>query len=97
MDAREFLKTIYVGDRACKAVLVDGWKAEVKVQVTCISRVRSGTWNYDADEDLIDGFLVLEGVTRNFFEPSGMVPNDLIMRFGLRNSPLKIKHGTCLF
>ena len=37
----ELLKTIYLGDRACKAVLVDSWKKEVAIQVDIISRIRS--------------------------------------------------------
>jgi hypothetical protein len=80
MTPAELLKTIYLGDRACKGIYIDGWNGSVSLHVDVISRIRSpsGTWDYYADEDIPDGRLVFTGVTGIRFDPSGPVPNDLI-------------------
>ncbi|WP_018009397.1 DUF6258 family protein [Sinorhizobium medicae] len=76
MKADEFLESVYLGDRACKAIVLDGWSEEVKIRIDSISRLRSGTWNYD--ENVRDGFLVFEGVDHISFDPPGRIPNDEI-------------------
>jgi hypothetical protein len=76
----ELLKTIYLGDRSCKAILIDGWAKRVALQVDVISRIRSssGNWEFYAAEDIPDGLLVFTGVRSVRWTPDGPVPNDLI-------------------
>lgn len=80
MHPEIFLKTIYLGDRSCKSILIDGWSERVVIQVDQISRIRSesGQWEFYTEEDIIDGLLVFTGVRNIKFEPTGYVPNDLI-------------------
>lgn len=80
MTVRTFLRTLYLGDRACKSIQLDAWNASVRVVVDCISRVRdpSGVWGYYTDEDISDGAIVLTGVERFELDNDGWVPNDLI-------------------
>ncbi|WP_077960818.1 DUF6258 family protein [Ensifer adhaerens] len=75
MKPDEFLSSVYLGDRACKAIVLDGWKDEVKIQIDLISRCRSETWNFYSAEDVEDGFLVFEGVDHVSFDPQGPIPN----------------------
>ena len=76
LDPAEFIRSIYLGDRACKSFLVDGWAAEIKMQIDSISRVRAETWNYYQAEDLENGFIVFEGVRKVVWD--GKLPNDVI-------------------
>jgi hypothetical protein len=78
MKPDEFLSSVYLGDRACKAIVLDGEKDEVKIQVNLISRRRSETWNFYSAEDVEDGLLVFEGVDHVSFDPPGRIPNDEI-------------------
>ena len=78
MELEQFMRSIYLGDRACKSVLMDGLNREIKIQIDCISRVRSESWDYHTAEDLVDGFLVFEDVEGVTFTPPGRMPNDWI-------------------
>ena len=80
MTPAELLRTIYLGDRACKGIDIQGWQRRVSVLVDVISRIRNpaGTWDFYSDEDIPDGRLVFTGVTAVRFDPSGPVPNDFI-------------------
>ena len=86
MTPSEFLRTIYVGDRACKSITIDGWNATVRIQVDCISRIRSstGTWDYYTDEDINDGYLVLTGVQSCELDNHGYLPNDMMNQIEVR-------------
>ena len=74
------IRTIYLGDRGCTAILIDSANARVAVAVDCISRIRSpeGRWNYYTKEDIPAGRLVFGGVESLSFTLSGLIPNDFI-------------------
>ena len=76
----EFLRTVYLGDRVCKAVRIESWKDEVVLEVNVLSRIRSasGNWEFYSAEDIVDGRIVFTGVDAIHFEPSGPIPNDYI-------------------
>lgn len=80
MNPEQFLKSVYLGDRACKAVLIDSWRKRVAIQVDVISRLKPGakTWDFYTDADIKDGWLVFTGVHSLRLEPVGPLPNDLI-------------------
>jgi hypothetical protein len=75
-----FAKTIYLGDRACKSLAIDGWNRVVRITVDVISRIRSpsGEWEYYTAEDIEDGQLVFEGVRSVSVTFDGPLPNDWI-------------------
>lgn len=76
----EFLQTVYVGDRACKAVRIESWRKEVVLEVDELSRIRSpsGQWEFYTTEDIPDGRIVFTGVEAIHFQPAGPLPNDFI-------------------
>lgn len=76
MKPDEFLSSVYLGDRACKGIVIDSWRKEVKIHIDAISRVRGETWDFYTAEDVEDGFLVFEGVDRFSFDPPGRIPDD---------------------
>jgi hypothetical protein len=80
MKISAFLKTIYLGDRACKGIHLDSSGKTVRVRVDCISRIRSasGTSDFYAAEDIKDGALTFGGVDSFVLTNDGGLPNDLI-------------------
>ena len=80
MRPTELVKTIYLGDRACKSIAIDGWNRRVAMQVDEISRVRSasGNWECYNDENIMDGLIVFTEVGSISFDPPGPIPNDYI-------------------
>lgn len=80
MNPKDLIKTIYLGDRGCKGVLIDTWNKSVSLHVTVISRIRSqtGRWEYYDAEDIVDGRIVFTDVERFSMSPPGPIPNDFI-------------------
>ncbi len=78
MTPDQFIKTIYLGDRSCLSINLEGTDKKVLLKVDCISRVRGETWNYDDSEDVHQGFLVFEKVTSCNLDLTGQLPNDWI-------------------
>lgn len=77
MDAKSFVNTIYLGDRFCKKIVIDGYEEKVKIQVNMISRIRSssGNWEFYNDENIEDGYIVFSDVESINFEPQGRLPD----------------------
>jgi hypothetical protein len=92
MTPAEFVGTIYLGDRACKSIHIDGWEERFILHVDELSRVRGATWNYHTAEDILDARIVLSGVRSVCFEPSGHVPNDFINELSVSESGLEGLH-----
>jgi hypothetical protein len=92
MLATEFLRTIYLGDCACKSITIDGSNNCIVIKVDEISRVRSesGNWEFYNDENIVDGLLVFSDVRSVLFDPAGPIPNDFIS--GLNAEPLPDGH-----
>lgn len=80
MNAIDFLKTIYFGDRFCTKLVIDNLNAQFELHINQISRIRdkSGLWNFYTDEDIKNGILVIERIKKIFFDTSGFIPNDQI-------------------
>lgn len=78
MTPDQFIKTIYLGDRLCVSIDIEGLKKRVLLKVDCISRVRGDSWNYHEAEDVHNGFLVFENVSSCNLELKGQLPNDWI-------------------
>ena len=78
MNALEFFGTIYLGDRHCTSVEMDGHSEELRIGVNLISRVRGSEWNFYDAEDVENGSLVFEGIKFANFDRSGPIPNDWI-------------------
>lgn len=83
MKIKEFINTIYLGDRWLKSIIVDSVNSKLKLQVNLISRIRSedGFWNYYNDENIEDGFIVFTDVESLEMSPQGVIPNDEINNY----------------
>jgi hypothetical protein len=99
MNPQQFLKSVYLGDRACKTVMIDSWRKRVAIQVDVISRLKPGTetWDYYTDADIKDGWLVFTEVGSVRFEPAGPLPNDLINDVSVKLVELPGAEPACLF
>ena len=99
MNPQQFLKSVYLGDRACKGVMIDSWRKRVAIQVDVISRLKPGTetWDYYNEADIKDGWLVFTEVSTVCFEPAGPLPNDLINDVSVQLVGLPGAEPACLF
>jgi hypothetical protein len=99
MNPEQLLQSVYLGDRACKAVLIDSWNQRVAVQATVISRLKPGTktWDFYVDADIKDGWLVFSNVRSVRFEPTGPMPNDLINAVSVKAITSPESHTAYLF
>jgi hypothetical protein len=73
-------QAVYLGDRACKKIEIDGWNEMIKIQVDEISRIRSSTgqWEFYNQENIQNGYIVFSDIKSFAFDPAGYLPNDEI-------------------
>ena len=74
MDIVDFLGTVYLGDRMCSAISIDGVSSEIRLHIDLISRVRGTEWNFYSDEDVSNGAMVFEGVRSFSLGPERCLP-----------------------
>ena len=87
MKVCDFLKTVYVGDRFVKEIILDSDKKEVKIKINSISRIRAAKnheWGFCNDEDIEDGYLVFTEVSYFSMQPLGLIPNDEIYHWEVK-------------
>lgn len=85
----KFLKTIYLGDRACQGYALESWKEVFRIYINEISRIRSSTghWEYYNDENIAGGAIVFAGVQSVKFSPTGPIPNDYVEIISAERAP----------
>lgn len=86
MKIKEFINTIYLGDRWLNGIIIDSANSKLKLQVNLISRIRneSGNWNYYNDENIENGLLVFTDVESFEMLPPGIIPNDEICNYEVK-------------
>lgn len=88
MNVRDFLNSIYLGDRGCKKIIINPWESELEIVIDLISRVRSedGEWNFYTDEDIEDGSIVFGDVNLiKYNSKFGGLPNSYINKINLES------------
>jgi hypothetical protein len=85
MTPIELLQSIYLGDRVIVGIFIGTYERVAKIQIDCISRIRSadGLWNFYTAEDIEDGLLVFSQVYSLRIEPAGSLPCDYVVDFGV--------------
>jgi hypothetical protein len=88
MNPNTLIKSIYLGDRACKSFVYDKTKRELRIQIDCISLLRPGkeTWDFYTGGDIEDGWIVFRGIDELIIQPPGVTPNDFINDINIENS-----------
>lgn len=89
MKIEEFLKSVYVGDRFVKEIVLDSYKNEVKIKINLISRIRehkNHEWGFCNDENIEDGYIVFTEVSHFSMQPLGLIPNDELYHWEIKES-----------
>lgn len=80
MTPATLIRSIYLGERGCMAVVFDKTKRQLRIQVDCISLLQPGTdkWDYYTERDIQNGWIVFSGVDTVKMQPENIEPNDFI-------------------